>query len=44
MLIYIEKKPESKDRRIIIKFHEFRSFTMISKITLKRKGNGLTVA
>ena len=37
-------RPESKDRRIIIKFHQYRSFKMISKINLKRKGNSLTIA
>ena len=44
MSIQIEKRPESKDRRIIIKFYEsLRMISKIDKIDLKRKGNSLTI-
>ena len=43
MPIEIEKRPESKDRRIMTKFYEFRSFRMLSKNNLKRKCNSLTI-
>ena len=44
MSIQIEKRPESKDRRIIIKFYEsLRMISKIGKIDLKRKGKSLTI-
>ena len=44
MSIQIEKRLESKDRRIIIKFYEsLRMISKIGKTDFKRKGNSLTI-
>ena len=44
MSIQIEKRLESKDRRIIIKFYEsLRMISKIGKTDFKREGNSLTI-